>query len=841
MSNNKKKFPGMKYYLLLISVFVIVLNPLRAQEQERKPMKVLNYNSQAKEYEIAGITVSGVRYHGQTNQIIAVSGLSIGQVIELPGSEIRDAIENLWAQKLFSDVRITATKFIEDKVFLDIYLLEQPRLSAFSFKGINKTESDDLTEKINLKKGNKVTDNLVNRTRKIIIDHFVNKGYLNTDVVIQQVPDTSLLNSARLDIEVIKNDKVKIREIVFEGVSVIPEGKLRRAMKETKQKTWYNIFKVSKYIEDNIEEDLDNVLVKYNELGYRDARIVKDSLYHNDDGTVGLIIGIEEGRQYFFRNISWVGNTKYNSEFLTENLKIEKGDVFDQTLLDARLSIDPDAIANYYLDFGYLFYDADPVEVNVDGDSIDLEIVIREGTQARINNVTITGNDRTNEHVIRREIRSLPGDLFDRSKIIRSVRELAQLGYFDAESINPVPIPDQENGTVDIEYQVVERANDQIEISGGWGAGMVIGTLGVRFGNFSARNFLKKGAWRPLPSGDGQNLSLRAQSNGKFYQAYSASFVEPWLGGKKPNSFSVSLYHTMQTNGFQPEDPSRQSMKITGASVGLGRRLTWPDDFFTLMNTLSFQRYNLEKWSYFLIQDGIANNFSFTTNFARNSADQIIYPRRGSNFLLGLQITPPYSIINGKDYSQLSTEEKYKWIEYHKWTFKANWFTKLWTVGAGDKELDFVLATKAEFGYLGFYNKYARSPFESYEVGGDGMMGYSYYGKDIIALRGYANSSVTPTEGANIYTKFNLELRFPISLNPSATLYALTFIEGGNAWYDFKDFNPFNLMRSAGVGVRIFLPMFGMMGVDWGYGFDELPHNPGKNGSQFHFVLGQQF
>jgi outer membrane protein insertion porin family len=434
----------------------------------------------------------------------------------------------------------------------------------------------------------------------------------------------------------------------------------------------------------------------------------------------------------------------------------------------------------------------------------------------------------------------LPGDLFDRSKIIRSARELAQLGFFDAESINPIPTPHPEDGTVDIEYQVVEKANDQIEISGGWGAGMVIGTLGVRFGNFSARNFFKKGAWRPLPSGDGQNLSLRAQSNGRYYQSYSASFVEPWLGGKKPNSFSVSLYHTLQTNGYVSEDPSAASMKISGASLGLGRRLSWPDDFFSLVNTLSFQRYDLSNWSYFLIKDGIANNLSFSTNFARNSTDQIIYPRRGSNFLLGLQITPPYSLMNGRDYSTLSSTEKYKWIEYHKWTFKASWFTKLWTITAGENELDFVLATKAEFGYLGFYNKFARSPFESYEVGGDGMMGYSYYGKDIISLRGYENSSVTPPEGANLYNKFTMELRFPISLNPSATLYALTFIEGGNAWYDFKDFNPFNMVRSAGFGVRIFLPMFGMMGVDWGYGFDDLPYQTGKNGSQFHFVLGQQ-
>ncbi len=830
----------MKYTLLIFTVFLFALGPVAGQDQQKEPMKVINYNLLAKEYEIGGVTVSGLKYLGQANTLIAVSGFVVGEIIEIPGGGIREAIEKLWELKLFSDVRITSTKIVEDKIFLDIFVLEQPRLSAFYFNGVNKTEADDLTEKVKLLRGTEVTANMLGRTKNIITEHFINKGYLNASVEIIQKPDSTLPNYSTLGINISKKSKVKIRELVFEGVSVIPESKLRRAMKETKQKTWYNLFKTSKYIQGNFDDDLDLLLAKYNELGYRDAQIVKDSLYRNDDGTVGLVVGIEEGKQYFFRNISWVGNTKYNSGFLTEVLKIEKGDIFDQILLNARLFIDPDAVANWYLDNGYLFYEATPVEVNIEGDSIDLEIVIREGTQARINKVSITGNDRTNEHVIRREIRSLPGDLFDRSKIIRSARELAQLGFFDAESINPIPTPHPEDGTVDIEYQVVEKANDQIEISGGWGAGMVIGTLGVRFGNFSARNFFKKGAWRPLPSGDGQNLSLRAQSNGRYYQSYSASFVEPWLGGKKPNSFSVSLYHTLQTNGYVSEDPSAASMKISGASLGLGRRLSWPDDFFSLVNTLSFQRYDLSNWSYFLIKDGIANNLSFSTNFARNSTDQIIYPRRGSNFLLGLQITPPYSLMNGRDYSTLSSTEKYKWIEYHKWTFKASWFTKLWTITAGENELDFVLATKAEFGYLGFYNKFARSPFESYEVGGDGMMGYSYYGKDIISLRGYENSSVTPPEGANLYNKFTMELRFPISLNPSATLYALTFIEGGNAWYDFKDFNPFNMVRSAGFGVRIFLPMFGMMGVDWGYGFDDLPYQTGKNGSQFHFVLGQQ-
>ncbi len=826
----------MKRTILSFFLLSFLMAPLLGQEIIPGPEKVIDYSIK-KEYEIGGITVSGVKFLSKS-VLAQLSGLTVGSKVEIPGNQITEAMEKFWDQGLFSDVKITATKIIDGKIFIDIYLQEQPRLSRFSFSGVNKTEAEDLREKVNLIKGSQVTSNLMSRTEKITKDHFISKGYLNTEVTIVQKEDTVLANSAVLDIRVEKNEKVKIREIVFDGATVIPPQKLRRSMKETKQKTWYNVFKTSKYIRKNLDDDLDLVLQKYNEYGYRDARILGDSLVRNEeDGTVSLIVKIEEGKQYFFRDITWVGNTKYTSSFLDEKLKITKGSVFNQSLLDNRLQNDPDAVNNWYLDMGYLFYQATPVEVNVEGDSIDIEIRIYEGTQARINNITIVGNDRTNEHVIRREIHTKPGQLFSRSDVMRSVRELAQLGFFDAEQIVPTPYPHPEDGTVDIEYRVAERANDQIEISGGWGAGMVIGTLGIRFGNFSAKNLFNKEAWRPLPSGDGQNLSLRAQSNGSYYQAYSASFVEPWLGGKKPNSLSVSLYHTVQTNGRKPEDPSRQAMQISGASVGLGKRLAWPDNFFTLFNQLSFQRYRLEDWSYFLIKNGVSNNFSFTTSFGRNSADQIIYPRRGSSFALSLQLTPPYSYFNKKDYSQLEDVERYNWIEYHKWTFKSSWYTKLWSVG---EDKDFVLATKAEFGYLGFYNKFARSPIEGIEVGGEGMMGYSYYGRDVIALRGYANGSITPPKGANVYNKFTMELRFPISLNPNATLFALTFLEAGNAWYEFKNFNPFNMVRSAGVGVRIFLPMFGMMGVDWGYGFDEIPYSPGKNGSQFHFVLGNQ-
>jgi outer membrane protein insertion porin family len=812
-----------------------------SQEPGKKPLRILDYSRTPREYQIGGVTVSGAKYLTY-NVLLQFSGLDIGKRITIPGDDIPAAIQKLWDQQFFSDVRITATKIEGDLIFLDIYLQEMPRLVRFSFSGVNKQEADDLEKKVNLIRGNLVTPYTLSRTEFLAKEHFVDKGYLNAEVTITQKADSLIQNSAVLDIKVNKKNKVKIDKIKFENVTVLPEKKLRRAMKETKQKTWYNIFKASKYLESNFNDDKEKIIAKYNSLGYRDARILKDSLYHNPDGTVGLVIRMEEGKQYFFRNISWAGNVKYTSEQLTSALRIKKGDVYDQAVLENRLRNDPDAVGNYYMDFGYLFYDAQAQEVNVDKDSIDLQIVIHEGQVARINKVIITGNDRTNEHVIRREIRTKPGDLFSRALVVRSVRELSQLGFFDPEKILPVPIPNQLDGTVDIEYKLVERANDQIEISGGWGAGMVIGTLGVRFGNFSARNFFKKDAWRPLPSGDGQNLSIRAQSNGKYYQSYSASFVEPWLGGKKPNSLSVSLYHTIQTNGRRSEDPLNQSMKISGASVGIGRRLSWPDDFFTLFNQLSFQRYLLDDWSYFVIKNGVSNNFSFTTTFGRNSTDQIIYPRMGSNFSMNLQITPPYSLFNGKDYTALTETERYKWIEYHKWTFKSSWYTKLWSIGGSEdgETRDFVLATKAEFGYLGYYNKNARSPFENFEVGGDGMMGYSYYGRDIIALRGYANGSLTPANGANLYTKFTTEMRFPISLNPNATLFALLFFEAGNAWYEFKEFNPFDMKRAAGVGVRIYLPMFGLMGVDWGYGFDDIPGTTGKNHSQFHFVLGPQ-
>ncbi|MBI5219009.1 MAG: outer membrane protein assembly factor BamA [Bacteroidia bacterium] len=822
-----------KRIVLIVSLLLFGIN-LFSQVTVTSSLPALDY-ANPKDYEIGGITVSGIKFLDQ-DVLISLSGIKVGDTISVPGVDIAQAIEKLWKQGLFSDIKIYATKIIDNRIFLDIYLQERPRLSKFSFSGIRKGEADDIREKIKLVKGAQVTDNLKMKSIHTIKSYFIEKGYLNVDVNLKQEDDTAMMNHVILYFDIKKNERIKIHEVIFEGNTVFTPAQLRRAMKNTKQKTGpskYNIFKVSKFIRENYIEDKKKIIAKYNEKGYRDAKIVSDSVYKWDDKMVNIYIKIDEGKKYYFRNITWVGNSKYKSELLSGYLGIKKGEVFNQSLLDEKLFIDPNGVSSLYLDEGYLFFNVTPVEVLVENDSIDLEMRIFEGRQAMINKVIITGNTKTNEHVIRREIRSKPGQLFNRSDIIRSQRELAQLGYFNPEKLDVNPVPNPVEGTVDIEYIVEEKPSDQIELSGGWGANMIVGTLGISFNNFSTKNMFKKEAWRPLPSGDGQRLSVRAQSNGLAYQAYSISFIEPWLGGKKPNSLSTSVYHTIQTNG-QTVDTLKTYIHITGISIGLGRRLKWPDDFFTLFNDISFQRYNLKKWNAFLFNTGTAKNLSFTTTFQRNSIDQPIYPRRGSLFSLSLQLTPPYSLLFDKDWANMAAVDKYAWIEYHKWMFTASWFTKL----AGD----LVLNTKANFGFLGMYNdKWGHSPFEGFTVGGDGLSGYNLYGRDVIALRGYENGALTPDNGGNIYNKITMELRYPLTLNPNATLYGLTFLEGGNCWYQFKDFKPFDIRRSAGFGIRIFLPMIGMLGVDWGWGFDDIPGRIGGNHSQFHFVLGQQF
>jgi outer membrane protein insertion porin family len=817
-------------------LFLIQASSLFAQIEDYSNLPVVDYSS-PREYEVADVTVSGVEFL-QKEVLVSISGIRVGEKITVPSDRITRVIEKFWEQGLFADVKITATKIERGKIWLDIYLKEQPRLSKLVIEGLKKGEIDDLKEKLNLRNGSQVTDDVMNNTERIIKDHFIEKGYYNTQVSMVQVPDTSRGNAVELRISVDKNRRVKIEEIHFIDNQAFTGKRLRRVMKNTKQRD-INIFKPSKMIKADFKEDRESLYTFYNENGYRDFKIVDDSISILSDERILLYIAVSEGDKYFFRNIKWVGNTVYPSELLEAYLGIEKGDVFDQTVLDERLTIDEDAVSSLYLDNGYLFFDVSPVEIKIEDDSIDFEMRIYEGPQATINNVIIKGNTKTNEHVIRREIRTRPGDLFNRSDLIRTVRELAQLGHFDPEQINPVPIPNPADGTVDLEYNLVERANDQLEISGGWGASMLVGTIGLRFSNFSARNILNLKAWRPIPMGDGQTLSLRAQSNGKYYQAYNMSFIEPWLGGKKPNSLMVSFYHTVTNNSYYLLDTGDKSFKISGASVGLGRRLKWPDDYFTLYNEISFQQYKLKDWTgYFLFSDGTSKNFSFTTTFARKSVDNPIYPRRGSTFSLSLQLTPPYSAFSARDYSTMADADKYKWIEYHKWKFLSDWYTNL----AGN----LVLATKAQFGYLAYYNKdIGPSPFEGFDVGGDGMTGYNIYGYETIALRGYENSSLTPRvngmKAGNVYTKITLELRYPITLNPSATVFGLGFLEAGDAWYSIDQFNPFNSKRSAGFGIRAFLPMFGLLGIDWGYGFDEVPGYPDANKSQFHFTIGQQF
>jgi outer membrane protein insertion porin family len=822
--------------LYLFLIFLYSLTDVKAQT-DHALLPIMDY-SRPREYVVREVSVSNYQ-HIEPAVIRNVSGLEPGRRITIPGDDITQALEKLWGQGLFSDVKVTAVRIDGTEIDLDIWLQEPPRLSVLTIEGLKRSETRDLEEMLRLRTGSTITENVLNNTRNIIEKHFIEKGFFNTSIDIKVEDDPSLPNRVRLNIDVDKNERVRISDIYFQGNETFSDGRLRRVMKNTKKRN-LNIFKSSKYVGPDFREDKESLIRFYNENGYRDATIISDTLYFTDDNRINIAMEIDEGSQYFFRDITWVGNTKFPSEYLSAVLNIEKGEIYDPVKLEKRLRQDEDAVSSVYLDDGYLFFSVVPVEVNIDNDSVDLEMRIREGDQARINRVLITGNTKTNEHVIRREIRTKPGELFSKTALIRSVRELSNLGHFDPERLVPNPIPNPSDGTVDIEYIVEEKANDQLEISGGWGAGMLIGTLGVRFSNFSTSNFFKRDAWRPLPSGDGQTLSIRAQSNGSYYQAYNLTFVEPYLGGTKPNSLSVSLFHTIQTNRFNRRQQEWNSIKISGGSIGMGRRLNWPDDFFTLYNEVSIQNYNLDDWigGQFLFTNGTSNNLSFRTSFGRSSIDQPIYPRRGNSFNLTLQITPPYSLLNNRDYSEMPNTEKYKWVEYHKWTFKSNWYTSL----AGD----LILSTSAQFGILGHFNSdIGPSPFESFDLGGDGMSGYNLYGRETIGLRGYENGSLTPIvrghKAGNIYNKFNMELRYPVSTNPSAFIYPLVFVEAGNAWYDFSDFNPFAIKRSAGVGLRAFLPMFGLLGIDWAYGFDEIPGRPGANKGQFHFVLGQQF
>ena len=836
-----------------VVIFVALLSlSLSAQEKQ----KIVDYMT-VEDYIVGGVTVTGVRFL-DANALIGISGLRVGQEVAIPGDAVTTAEQKLWQQGLFSDVRISISKVVSDTVYLDINLQERPRISSVKLNGLKNSETTDLNKKINLPIGSQVTAYLLNTAEKIIKDHFIEKGFLNTQVTFVQKDDPDQPNNVILNINVDKKQKVKIANITFVGNEFFKDSKLRSKLKSTKVKN-LNFFRASKFIKEKFIEDKTKLTTFYNDNGFKDFTILSDSIYTVSANRIGLKIRMDEGKQYFLRTVNWVGNSVYKKEDLTKVFNVDKGSVYNQSLIDDRLngsSGAQDAVSNLYQDNGYLFSRLTPVEAKVDHDSIDLEVRIYEGDQAYLNNVLITGNTRTNEHIARRELYTLPGDLFSKTKIIRSIRQLGVLGHWDPEKINPTPLPDITNGTVDLLYKLEEKANDQFEISGGWGAGMLVGTIGVRFNNFAMRNFFKLKEWKPYPSGDGQSVSIRAQSNGRIYSSYNISFVEPWLGGKNPNTFSVSLYRSIMTNGKKVGEDGRESMVIDGASIGVGKRLAWPDDFFSLYGELNYQRYNMNNFTQipFIFDNGTANLVSFTTKLTRfSTGPNLIYPESGSSFTLSLQITPPWSLISGQNMKNVSPQTKYNWIEFHKWTFKADYYYPL------TKNDKLVLNTRFAFGYLGYFNKdIGPSPFENFSVGGDGMTGYSFYGREMIKLRGYANGnngvgSLTPlildskglyVPSGNVYSKITFEVRYPVSLNPQATIYVLTFLEAGKAWYQLKDYNPFKLNRAAGIGVRANLPMFGLLGVDWGYGFDAVPdpsHYPNANHGQFQFTIGQEF
>ncbi len=835
-----------KFTIIIISLLSLALG---AQTNEK-----LDY-SNPKTYEIGGVMVIGAD-NLNNSTLIAISELTIGDKIKIPGDNFSIAITKLWKEGLFSDVNITIDKIDKNIVFLNINLVENSRLSKFKFKGkISKSDITSLKEDLKLMRGKILTENIINNSINLIKTYYLNKGFLNASVGYLTTIDTTAVNSENLIFNINKGDKVKIKEIKIYGrkkiantnktflnrkdtVYAVNNRKIKKSMKETKAKNWWRIFKVSKFIDENYISDKEKLIAKYNEVGYRDARITSDTTYLNKDNTLTIEMNIDEGVTYKFGEIKFVGNTVYSSEELSRQLGIKKGEIFDQSILDSRLFGSPEGndISSLYLDDGYLFFNATPVEIAANNKNIDLEIRVYEGKQARVNKVMIQGNTKTNDHVIMREIRTNPGDLFKRSDIMRSQRELSQMAFFDPEAFDVKVEPDPARNEVDITYVLAEKSSSQIQLQGGWGANRIVGSLNLVFDNFSTQNTFNKKSWSPLPSGDGQRLSLSASSNGAYYQNYNISFTEPWLGGKKPNALTVSLYKSVSSNG--QEGDNREAIEILGLTIGIGKRLKNPDDYFTIYNGINFQQYKLiNSQSFFSFKDGFSNNVNYNIRLGRNSVDQLIFPRRGSNFSLGLKITPPYSMFDGiDDYSSVSDQEKYKYIEYYKWKYKSSWYSAF-----TDK---LVLATKIEIGLLGAYNNnLGIAPFERFYVGGDGLsgMGMVYDGRELVSLRGYSNNSVSPLTGATIYNKYTSELRYALSLNPSSTMYALGFLEAGNAWDNFDNFNPFGVKRSAGFGVRIMLPMIGMMGLDYGWGLDDITGKSDANGGQFHFSIGQQF
>ena len=845
----------MKRYISALFAVILVLAALPAAAQDPESGKVeVDFNN-PKTYVVGGIRVKGTKYLADS-QLISVLGIHEGDVVTVPGDEVSSAVKRIWLQGAASNIGfyVDSLSAGRDTAWFRLELEERPRVVSWNYRGIKNSERDDIKEKLNLRRGGQLSEYVKASSVKVIKDYFKEKGFADVDVKVEVANDSIIRNAVRVTFDVNKGKKLKIKEITYEGNGEISKFKLDRSMKKTKDAKWYNLFSSKKFQEKEYAGDKEKMLEVFNEAGYRDAKIVKDSLYRRaEDGKLGIHFVIDKGQRYYFRNITWTGNSEYSEEALNSILKINKGDVYDVVTMEKRLYSGEKegdiSIRKLYTDNGFLFFNVTPVELKIEGDSVDVEMRMVEGKPATFNDIIINGNTITNEKVVRRAVFTRPGYLYRQSDFERSIREISSMGHFDAEyAVDPAKgyslIPNSMNNTVDIAYNVQEKPNSQLELSGGWGNKMFVGTVGVSFNNFSTANFFRKEAWRPVPLGDAQNLSIRFQTNGSYYTAFTANFVEPWLTGKKPTSLNISAYFTRQTNSYSTyyyqvlnDD---QYMEIYGASIGLGRRLKWPDNYFVLFNSLSWQSYNLQDWNYYFIYStGRSHNISLSTTLSRNSTDQSLYPRRGSDFSIALQLTPPWSMMKkgwrNIDYGSMSVQDHYRWIEYHKWTFKGALYTQL--IG------DLVLMTRAQFGYLGYYNKnWGYSPFEGFIVGGDGMSGYNTYGSEVIGLRGYENYSLTPYIGnayaGNVYDKFTVELRYPVIMQPSSTIYALVFAEGGNSWTDIKKFNPFQIKRSAGVGLRVFLPVVGLLGIDWGYGFDT---EAGKDRSHFHFVIGQQF
>jgi outer membrane protein insertion porin family len=845
--------------------------PKPTVEEATGELPVVSYSvNENKKYTIAGIKVSGMDTHEEFI-LIGVSGLSVGQKISVPGKEITTAVNAYWKHGLFSDANIFATKLTEDSVWLEIALKPTLIISSIEYHGVKKGEKDDLEAKIGMAKGSQITPNLINRAKKRVTDYFDEKGFSNAEIIIRQQDDLANEGKAILSITVDKKDKTKIREIVIRGNENVSEFDLKMAMKKTNEGfslkkmpmlSIRKLFSTKKFVKEEYANDLENLIGKYNEKGYRDAEIISDSVVTVDDKHVSIYIDVKEGDKYFIRDIKWVGNTVYPSSVLEYMLNMKPGDVYNQKKLGERLHTDEDAVSNVYSNHGYIFAHLDPVETYIENDSVDLEVRIYEGIQATINRVVINGNDRVYEDIVRRELLTKPGQLYSREFIMNTLREIAQMGHFDPERIVPNPIPNAENGTVDLEYNLTSKANDQVEFSAGYGQTGLIGKMSLKFSNFSFSNLLHPSTYKGIiPQGEGQTLTLSGQTNGRYYQAYNVSFFDPWFGGKRPNSFSLNAYYMLTTgmdSRFYENNPyyynsgyssytydENQSMKIFGISASYGKRLSWPDYLFNFSAELAYQRYMLKNWGgYFIISNGIANSLSLGFTLSRNSTDNPLYTRSGSQFVASVNFTPPYSLFDKRDYASMSNDDpkKNEWIEYHKWKFKAKIFIPL---ANREKVVRTpVLMSRIEYGFLGAYNPHKRTPFETYYMGGDGMTGYSStFATETIGLRGYENGSLTPDINSYgyAYSRLGLELRYPLMLEQSTTIYGLLFLEAGNAWNDIKTFNPFSLKRSAGVGARIYLPMIGLMGIDWGYGFDRPTPNSAISKGQFHFILGQEF